>query len=461
MGGAKMVIEIPKKAEAIITTLMEHGFEAYVVGGCVRDAILGRTPEDWDITTSARPDEVKKLFSRTIDTGIQHGTVTVMMEREGFEVTTYRIDGEYEDSRHPTNVEFTTSLVKDLERRDFTINAMAYNQRNGLVDVFDGMGDLERRLIRCVGCAKERFDEDALRMLRAVRFAGQLGFSIHEDTRAAICEKAETLKHISAERIRVEMEKLLTSKHPALLLEAYETGMTKVFLPEWDVMVETKQNNPHHIYTVGNHAIRVLEAVHDLWRAEGEQEDKKRYTCLCWAALLHDCGKPGAKTTDKDGIDHFYGHGESGSRMAREILKRLRLDNYTIDRVSRLVKWHDYRFSDTKKAVRRAANKIGPDLMEDLFLLERADVLGQNPKTWREKQDRLTLAKKLYEEIQKDGECLTLKELKINGSDLIAEGFSPGKELGEILERLLELVLEEPARNEKGKLLQLAKDMSD
>lgn len=453
-----MVMEIPDKVAYIITTLMEHGFEAYAVGGCVRDTILGRVPGDWDITTSARPEQVKELFKRTIDTGIQHGTVTVMLEKEGFEVTTYRIDGEYEDSRHPKSVEFTTNLIEDLKRRDFTINAMAYNPATGIVDAFDGMGDMERKLIRCVGEAEERFDEDALRMLRAVRFAGQLGFSIHEDTKKAICKKAETLKNISAERIRVELDKLLTSQNPELLMTALETGMTQVILPEWDVMVATEQNNPHHVYSVGNHTIKVLEAVRDIWKKQGCSENKKRYSILCWAAFLHDCGKPQAKIQDEKGIDHFYGHEETGSQLAKEILRRLKFDNYTIDIVTRLVKWHDYRFGGKPVAVRRAASKIGTDLMEDLFLLQRADILGQNPRTWEEKLSRLSEVEKTYQEIRKAGECLSLKELQVNGRDLIEHGFTPGKELGEVLEGLLSQVLKNPEKNEKETLLLLAEE---
>ena len=452
-----MVMKIPEKVAYIITTLMEHGFEAYAVGGCVRDTILGRIPGDWDITTSAHPEQVKELFKRTIDTGIQHGTVTVMLDKEGFEVTTYRIDGEYEDSRHPKSVEFTTNLVEDLKRRDFTINAMAYNHQTGMVDVFDGIGDMERRLIRCVGEARERFDEDALRMLRAVRFAGQLGFSIHETTKTAICEKADTLKKISAERIRVELDKLLTSPNPELLKTAYETGITKVVLPEWDVMLETEQKNPHHIYTVGEHTIKALEAMHELWEEIGDSEDKKRYSILCWAAFLHDCGKPRAKRRDEKGIDHFYEHEVYGTEMAKDILRRLKFDNYTIDTVTRLVKWHDYRFGAKPVSIRRAVSKIGTDLMEDLFLLQKADILGQNPETWEEKLSKLSETEKKYREIREAGHCLCLKELQVNGRDLIDNGFTPGKGLGEILEYLLNIVLQEPEKNEREILLELAK----
>ena len=246
-----MRIDLPQNVNFIIDTLYEHGFEAYAVGGCVRDSLLGRVPQDWDITTSAKPAQVKAIFDHTIDTGIQHGTVTVMLEHVGYEVTTYRIDGEYEDARHPKEVTFTSNLKLDLERRDFTINAMAYNHRAGLVDEFDGIADLKAHVIRCVGCAHDRFSEDALRMFRAVRFAAQLGFDIEAQTKAAIKELAPALSKVSAERIQVELVKLLTSDHPQMMRDLYELGLTAVFMPEFDVMMQTPQHNKHHMYSVG------------------------------------------------------------------------------------------------------------------------------------------------------------------------------------------------------------------
>ena len=274
-----MVIQLPEKVKYMIDTLMEAGYEAYAVGGCIRDSILGRKPEDWDITTSARPMQVKQLFKRTIDTGIQHGTVTVMISGEGFEVTTYRIDGEYEDGRHPREVEFTASLLEDLRRRDFTINAMAYNEKEGLVDAFSGRKDLEKKLIRCVGNPKERFEEDALRMMRAVRFAAQLGFSIEKGTRDAITELAGNLAKVSAERIQVELVKLLVSNHPGEFMTAYETGLTQVFLPEFDAMIDTPQNNKHHCYNVGKHTIEAVK--------NSPQDKIIRLTMLLHLSLIH------------------------------------------------------------------------------------------------------------------------------------------------------------------------------
>ena len=287
-----MRINMPENANRIIETLEAAGYEAYIVGGCVRDSILGRSPGDWDITTSAKPEQIKALFRRTVDTGIQHGTVTVMFGKEGYEVTTYRIDGEYTDHRRPDKVLFTTNLKEDLKRRDFTINAMAYNHRNGIIDIFGGVEDLEKRVIRAVGVAEERFSEDALRILRAVRFSGQLDFSIDEDTQAAMKKLAGTLSKISAERIRVELDKLFVSDHPEKLIMAYEMGITAVVLPEFDRMMEQEQNNPYHLYNVGVHSIYTMKAI---------DADS-----ICrWAALLHDVGKPDTHTRDDKGIDHF------------------------------------------------------------------------------------------------------------------------------------------------------------
>lgn len=256
-----MIIQLPEDVRFIIHTLQDAGHEAYAVGGCVRDSLLSRTPDDWDITTSARPEETKKLFRRTIDTGIQHGTVTVMLKKNGYEVTTYRVDGEYEDGRHPKEVIFTANLIEDLKRRDFTINAMAYNEESGLVDAFTGKKDLEEGIIRCVGDADERFTEDALRIMRAVRFSAQLGFSMEDKTKAAIRGHAENLRKVSAERIQTELTKLVTSPHPEYLRSAWETGITAVFLPEFDRLMRTPQNNPHHCLNVGEHTLRAMQAV--------------------------------------------------------------------------------------------------------------------------------------------------------------------------------------------------------
>lgn len=447
-------IKMPENANRIIKRLQKEGYEAYIVGGCVRDAILNKEPDDWDITTSARPEQVKALFRKTFDTGIQHGTITVMMPNaesgklEGYEVTTYRVDGKYEDHRRPTSVTFTASLLEDMKRRDFTINAMAYNEEEGIVDHFDGMGDLERHVIRCVGKAQERFDEDALRILRAVRFAAQLDFAIEEQTRLAIERQAELLNDISAERIQVELTKLLLSKHPERLRTAYELGVTAVVLPEFDRMMQTEQNNIHHMYSVGEHTLRVIEQV-------------PAQKALRWAALLHDVAKPVTKTTDEKG-DHFYGHNEAGVELARQILTRLKFDNATIDRVKRLVYWHDYAMGTSIKlcTFRRGLSKMGADLFEDYICLKRADILGQSTYMRQEKFDRLDVLRDYYTQIIEENQCLSLKDLAVTGKDLITElGMQPGKEIGTTLHTLLDRVLDDPSLNERNVLLDMARQL--
>ncbi len=435
-------INIPQKAQYIIKTIEDAGFEAYAVGGCVRDSILGREPQDWDITTSARPEQVKALFHRTVDTGLQHGTVTVMLDRTGFEVTTYRVDGKYEDSRHPKEVTFTPSLEEDLKRRDLTINAMAYNDKRGLVDIFGGLEDIAEKRVRCVGNPESRFQEDALRILRAIRFSAQLGYAIEEETREAIGALAPTLSRISAERIQAELVKLLTSPNPDYLRVAYETGVTRVFLPELDRAMETPQKHPHHCYGVGEHILHSLKAV---------RADK----VLRLAMLFHDIGKPGAMTVDGEGITHFHGHAQLGADMAREIMLRLRFDNDTLNKVCRLVLYHDYfnGLSPDMRAVRRAVNKIGEDIFPMLLEVARADIMAQSGYFRQEKLDNVDGWQQHFGQIQEEKQCISLKSLAVTGSDLIAAGWKPGREMGEILQRLLELVLERPECNVKEYLL--------
>lgn len=438
-----MELKIPEKAEIILHTLEEAGYEAYVVGGCVRDSILGRSPDDWDITTSAKPEEVKALFRRTVDTGLIHGTVTVMLDKEGFEVTTYRVDGEYEDGRHPKEVSFTASLEEDLKRRDFTMNAMAYNPKRGLVDLFGGVQDMENRIVRCVGNPMERFTEDALRILRAVRFSAQLGFSIEGETLKAISVLAPNLKYVSAERIQVELLKLLVSPHPDYLRTAYEAGITKEILPEFDRCMETEQNTPHHCYTVGEHTLQSLLNI---------RADK----VLRLTMLLHDFGKPSVKRTDENGRDHFKTHGPEGEKMAVSILRRLKMDNDTIRKARSLIKWHDFRPKGDAVSVRKAISMIGEELFPLYLEVQRADILAQSLYKREEKLKRLSSVKALYKEIMDRGECISLKTMALTGRDLIDAGYAPGKELGEILERLLAHVLENPEDNKKEILLKLA-----
>lgn len=435
-----MKIQLPDKVNKIIDVLQSHGYEAYAVGGCVRDSVLGRRPEDWDITTSAMPEETKALFPHTFDTGIEHGTITVLLEHEGFEVTTYRVDGKYEDSRHPTEVTFVRNLKEDLLRRDFTINAMAYNEKDGLVDIFGGMEDIQKGVIRCVGNAAARFSEDALRILRGIRFAAQLGFEIDPETREGMRRFAPTLQKISAERIQMELVKMLLSPRPDMLREAWELGITKEFLPEFDLAMETGQETPHHMYTVGEHILHTLGNI---------RSDR----VLRLTMLFHDMGKPAMKTVDESGRAHFKGHAAKSREIAQEVLRRLKFDNDTIRKVEKLVFYHDYRMPVTAKNVRRAMNRIGEELFPLYLEVRRADVLAQSMYRREEKLADIDGVEALYREIREKEECVSLKDLAVSGRDLIGAGMKPGKEIGETLQRLLELVLEEPELNTKEELL--------
>ncbi len=436
---------MPENANKIITTLENAGYEAYIVGGCVRDSILGKEPEDWDITTSAAPDKVKELFRRTVDTGIKHGTVTVMFGREGYEVTTYRVDGTYSDHRRPDKVEFTASLREDLMRRDFTINAMAYSNKDGIIDLFAGMRDLENKVIRAVGNPAERFDEDALRILRAVRFAGQLDFSIERDTRQAMIIGASYLSDISAERIRVELDKLLVSEHPEKLIDAYVMGITAYILPEFDRMMEQPQNNPHHKYNVGVHTIEAVKAIEP--------------TSVCrWAALLHDVGKPACHTVGEDGTDHFFGHDKAGEKIARKVLKRLKFDKASTDLICKIVAWHDYAMGacPKKSKFRKNLSEMGPDFFPMILKIRRADIAAQSDYMRDMKLENAAKLETMYNEIMEAGDCLSIKDLAISGKDLIALGMKPGKEMGDLLTDLLNMVLGTPDLNDREKLLNLA-----
>ena len=439
-----MKIELPRKVVLIIKNLQRHGYDAYAVGGCVRDSILNRKPEDWDITTSAKPEQVKRIFRRTVDTGIEHGTVTVLIGKDGFEVTTYRVDGLYEDGRHPKEVTFTSRLEEDLKRRDFTINAMAYNDDERLVDAFGGMRDLNYHLIRCVGDPKERFSEDALRILRAVRFSAQLAFPIEPETAEAIKSLAPNLEKISAERIQAELVKLLVSDHPERIQDACELGITKVVLPEWDDMVGVKQNTPHHKYDVAAHTVHALQNV---------KNDK----VLRLTMLFHDMGKPVMKTTDENGRDHFKGHAIASEQIAKTVMKRLKFDNDTIRKVTKLVAYHDYRMEPTGANVRRAMHEIGVELFPYYLAVRLADTKAQSSYERRGKLENIIQIRELYRNALRNKECVTLKDLAVTGTDLINLGIAPGKELGTLLNELLDIVIEDPAWNQKGKLCDYVK----
>ena len=438
-----MKIDIPEKVNSILDKLSEAGFEAYVVGGCVRDSLLGIVPNDWDITTNALPMQVKELFRRTVDTGLQHGTVTVMIGDDGYEITTYRTDGNYTDGRHPDNVTFVPNLEEDLKRRDFTINAMAYNDSTGLVDLFGGTEDLKNGVIRCVGKADERFTEDALRMMRAIRFSARFGFTMDREVRDSITKLSPTLARVSAERITSEFLGLLTSDHPEMLRDMYETGLTAVFFPEFDEAMKTPQNHPHHCFNVGDHLIESVRL---------SQNDR----IVRLTMMLHDIGKPGTLVIDEEGITHFHGHPGLSAVMADEILRRWKLDNDTIRRVCRLIKYHDHANGEcTPAKVRRAISVLEEDVPL-FFEVKRADILAQSDHLREEKLKILEDYRAGYEEAVAKKECCSLKSLAIGGTDLKELGIKPGPDMGRILSGLLEQVIEDPGLNERGRLLELA-----
>lgn len=438
-------IVLSSEVKKIIDLLQNAGYEAYAVGGAVRDSLMGLEPTDWDITTSATPAQVKEIFKYTIDTGLAHGTVTVRMKGKSFEVTTYRIDGFYDDNRHPNTVEFTSDLAEDLRRRDFTINAMAYNERAGLIDIYGGRRDLELGIIRCVGEPQQRFTEDALRTLRAIRFVAKTGFRLHKDTASAIMEKAELLKYVSAERIRQELNAVITSKRPEVLILAHELGITKIVLPELDLMLETSQNNPHHFTDVGSHSLISMKYVSE-------------NPVLRWTMLLHDTGKPAARTVDAEGIEHFKGHSEKSLHIAKNVLSRLKFDNDTIKRVTRLVKYHDHRIQADKKFLRRLYNILEEDIYL-MFEVQRADVMAHTDYNLDSILERLNRSYRLFEEIVRDKDAVKLSDLEINGNDLIKAGVPKGKRVGEILSKLLEAVIECPGLNTKDELMKMVLEL--
>lgn len=447
-----MQINLPDKVRLIINKLTDEGFEAYAVGGCVRDSLLGKRPNDWDITTSATPQQVKSLFRRTVDTGIQHGTVTIMLGNEGYEVTTYRIDGAYEDSRHPKQVIFTASLKEDLKRRDFTINAMAYNDKTGIVDLFDGLSDIEKKTIRAVGDPVERFNEDALRILRAIRFAAQLDYDIDENTLKAVKELAPNLEMISAERIRMELQKLLVSKHPEKLLTLYKTGVSKVILPEFDLMMETEQNTVHHIYSVGMHTV---EALKNSVRYDEKLTDND-IKILRLTMLFHDSGKPEVKTTDEDGKDHFTGHAYKSEKITSVVMHRLKYDNDTLGKVKRLVRYHDHRKKLTESRVRQTIVEISKELIPLWLIVRRCDILAQSNVERESKLKDIDDFEQMYLRIIKRGDCLSIRELAVTGRDLMELGIKQGPQLGDILNKLLEDVLNVPEHNTAEYLMKRA-----
>ena len=444
-----MNINTPREVKIIIDTFYRSNFEAFMVGGCVRDILLGNIPKDYDITTSAKPEITISLFDKTIPTGLKHGTVTVLISNEPYEVTTYRTEGKYIDNRRPSSVDFVTDIKEDLSRRDFTINALAYNEKVGLIDYFNGTDDIKNKIIRCVGNADKRFKEDALRMLRAVRFSCQLNFEIHENTYTAIKSNYKLINNISSERIRDELCKILISENPSKGLEILrDTKLLEVILPEINALYNFSSKCTNHNRNVFTHTLKVID-------------NTKNDLLLRLSALFHDVGKLNTLTPLNNGTFYgFPGHCLEGSIMVKKILSRLRFDNNTIKVVSKLIEHHlvlNATVMPTKYEVKMLLNEVGVDNINLLFALQRADINSlDNPRVFLEK---VRYTESLVNEVINNKEPLTIKDLNIAGGDLISNlKLKPSKILGDTLNYLLNVVLENPDLNSKEKLLTLAKN---
>lgn len=444
-----MIIDIPANAKMIMETLTAQGFEAYAVGGCVRNALLGLTPHDWDICTNAKPAQLQQVFAgfRTHAFGLKHGTLAVTVDGDTFEITTYRIDGVYADHRHPEQVTFTDDLTLDLSRRDFTVNAMAYNDGAGVMDPFGGMRDLQDRVLRCVGVPENRFREDALRILRGLRFAAVYGFRIEPETAAAIRRCARLLQTIAAERVREELLGMLCGAQAAAVLTEFRDVLA-VVLPEVTACFDFPQHTPHHCYDVWEHIVHSVAAI--------DSDPLLRMTML-----LHDVGKPRACTVDRDGRTHFKGHPQISADMAENILRRLRVPNVFAQTCLRLILFHDVRFNGSQRLVRRVLAQLGEENMRRLFAVQRADVAAQSDYFRSEKLAAIDVAEQQATQILAEQQCLHLRDLAISGSDLLKIGYPENSTIGKTLHQLLNAVVDEQVPNDKQALLQLARKLKN
>lgn len=438
---------MPKNVKTIIKILNTHNYEAFIVGGCVRDSVIGLTPHDWDICTNAKPEEIKKCFENfnTFDSGIKHGTISVVLDGEVFEVTTYRIDGTYSDNRRPDSVTFTSDITQDLARRDFTINAMAYNEKRGLIDPYGGRNDLSDKIIKCVGNPDFRFNEDALRIIRALRFASVYNFEIDDETAKSIHKNADLLNNIAVERISVELNKLLSGNGAEKILNNYR-DVIAVFIPEIKPMFDYNQHTKHHNRDLWHHTIYAVKSIDNT-------------PLLRMSMLLHDIGKPKACKRDEDGTCHFKGHPKYSAEMAENILRRLKYSNDFIETCITLIKYHDVRFNGSKRQLRHVMSAIGDKNVELLLKIQRADIMAQSDYKHREKLEKLDLACQTYKGILADKDCFTLKQLEINGNDIKNLGVSEGIKIGKILNMLLSLVIEDKINNEKSALIKKAEEI--
>ncbi len=436
-------IKIPNYAAKALKTLEEGGFEAWCVGGCVRDAVCGIVPHDWDICTNALPEEMMKLFGSyyVIPTGIKHGTVTVVIDKNPIEITTYRTDGEYTAHRAPEQVKFVRDIRSDLERRDFTINAMCLDLRGNFYDPFGGLEDISRKILRCVGDPRKRFDEDALRILRLVRFCAKTGFETDVETERAAMELKGLLDFISAERLYSELRSLLIQPFVRTALEKYREIIAQ-FIPEIRPCFDFSQHNPHHCYDVFGHIVRAVESC---------RPDPTLRTCM----LLHDIAKPAVFTMDEQGIGHFKHHPHLSAEYADTILKRLKSDNETRKCICALIKEHDNRIPADKRSVKRFIAKYSHDFFMDYLEVRRADTLAQSDFQREKKLAELDALALEAIELKENNECLKLSQLGVDGRDMIALGLS-GSAIGDMLKFLLASVIEEKAENEKESLISLA-----
>lgn len=436
---------LPPQVNTAISMLYAAGYEAFLVGGAVRDYVRDNSPaKDWDITTNALPAQVESVFSgyHLIETGLKHGTVTVVIDHEPIEITTYRIDGDYSDHRHPDSVHFTRSLKEDLERRDFTMNALAYSPQKGIVDLVGGRKDIEDGIVRCVGDPNHRFQEDGLRMLRALRFASVYGMAIEAETASAIHRNKELLKGIAAERIQVELTKMLCGKGVTKVLEEF-SDVIAIPIPEILPMFHFEQRNPHHDKDVWDHTIAVIESI-------------TPEPVLRWAALLHDIGKPSCFLLAEEGIGHFFGHSDQSTSMAESILSRLRFDNASKEQIVRLVRYHDMPITADRKPIKRLLSKHGEDATRQLIELHKADTLGQSA-ICRHRIAIFEEVSQMINEILQEESCFTLKDLAANGHDMMTLGFQ-GPTIGRVLQECLDAVLDEQIPNEHEALMAFAKD---
>lgn len=442
-----MTMDMPKNVDIAINLLQSAGFEAYAVGGCVRDSLLGKTPNDWDITTSAKPENMKSVFAdfHCIDTGIKHGTVTVVIDGEPLEITTFRLDGEYEDNRHPKSVTFTSNLGADLGRRDFTVNAMAYSKMTGTIDLFGGQNDLKNKIIRCVGDPDRRFNEDALRILRALRFASALDFEIEEKTAQSLLKNRALLGNISEERIAKELLKLVCGKGAKRILTDFAPVLFEI-LPELQPMYKNSHDNPHHCYDIYEHTLIAVESI--------DPEPTLRF-----AMLLHDCGKPAVKKFDENGVAHFYGHQRISAEISAQILARLKVSNKFRDEILFLVSNHDrWELYENTEKMPRYLSKFGLDGVLNLLKVMRADVLAQSPE-YRYRLDQIADAEEIAKNLAAQKPCLSLSELQINGRTLMDIGIPQGRKLGAVLAQLLDEVIDGVTKNTQEALTTRAREI--